>query len=94
MYAQAKDLVGLGKYETLTPFQAWLCERVDDVADDATGDVDSFGGWYALVGRRVVTVDGQGFWSVDSHASRAEAADRFAAIAADYAAWDAEVDDV
>jgi hypothetical protein len=69
------EIGGPGRYEGLTAFQAWLCERVsgdESFADEVTGSVDT-GGWFARIGRRVIQTDDRGFWYVYKYATEEEA---------------------
>lgn len=71
---EARGLCGRpGRFEGLSAFECWLCENVDELADDSAGDVGSPFGWFARVGRFVVVTDDRGFWFVTRFGSSAEA---------------------
>lgn len=93
MIEQVIDMVGHpGRYEGLGAFEIWLCENVNEVADETDGDVE-YGLWFARCGRFLVTTDSQGFWYVGKYATLEDACTVFAAAAADYSAWAAADDE-
>lgn len=100
------DFTGPGKYEGLTPFHGWLCENVDQLASETSGDVESSTGWFALITRphveplrrkaHVVSCDSAGFWYVDTFLGpNAEtfAGAHFDSLDADYCAANITDDD-
>lgn len=79
-------LIGdLGRYESLTPFEVWLCENVE-MADDESGSTD-WGCWFARIGKRIVSTDSQGFWYVSRYATETEAIAEFDRADSDYSDW-------
>lgn len=94
MIKDAKALVtGPGRYEGLSPFQAWLCENVDQCTDQSSGDVESPTGWFAQCGRHVVTIDSAGFHYVTTYSTRAAATAMFEQVDVNYCAWLDDADD-
>lgn len=92
MLKEAQALVGPGSYEGLSPFEAWLCENVDDLAVDTYGNVDAPAGWFARAGRYVVVTDDRGFWYVHRFATVDAAKDDFEAMEVQYDTWDSQDD--
>lgn len=87
MFTEAKALLGPGRYEGLSAFEAWLCEHVDDCADENSGDVESSTGWFARCGRWVVFTDSQGFWYTTRYATRELASAAFTVLEDEYDQW-------
>jgi hypothetical protein len=76
------------------PFTAYLYDlTLSGGADEDGGDVESPTGWFARLGRNIVTADSQGFVYRNRFASVSDARVCFAALASEYAAWADEDED-
>jgi hypothetical protein len=81
MYQQYKDSY-ITKYQS--PFTAYLA---DQHADEDAGDIESPFGWFARLGRYILTEDDRGFLSHQRFASVDEAQGVFEAMAIEFYAW-------
>jgi len=66
---------------------AWLV-TLDGGEDEQSGNSEAPTGWFARVGRTIVSTDSQGFVYVEKFSTTEAAAEAFASLDAEYAEWD------
>lgn len=87
-----KLIGGLGRYENLTPFGVWLCENVDELADETSGSTE-WGEWFARIGKWIVSTDSQGFWYAWKYTTEIEAIGTYKITDEEYGEWASSEDD-